>query len=161
MAPTRNQLLHSAEALCNDFASKKDIETLLSHFSATHQCTAVEHGEPSLAPFLGRPFVGKPAIQHYFELIAQLLIYEDMRFSEYIVDTEACKVGVKGQARFTWRDTRESWDETFCYALDFDDEGRVTDYQVWADSGAAYLARLGKLDEVRKVCEQRLLSAPW
>lgn len=45
----------------------------------------------------------------------------------------------------------QSWDETFTYSLDFDDELKVTDYQVWADSGAAYLARLGKLDDL-KVC---------
>lgn len=62
------------------------------------------------------------------------------------------KVSVKGRAKFTWVETAQSWDETFTYSLDFDDELKVTDYQVWADSGAAYLARLGKLDELRKVC---------
>lgn len=61
------------------------------------------------------------------------------------------KVFVKGQATFTWIKTAQSWDETFTYSLDFDDELKVTDYQVWADSGAAYLARLGKLDDL-KVC---------
>lgn len=61
------------------------------------------------------------------------------------------KVSVKGRAKFTWIETSQSWDETFTYSLDFDDELKVTDYQVWADSGAAYLARLGKLDELRKV----------
>jgi len=60
-------------------------------------------------------------------------------------------VSVKGQAKFTWIETGQSWDETFTYSLDFDDEPKVTDYQVWADSGAAYLARLGKLDELMKV----------
>lgn len=62
------------------------------------------------------------------------------------------KVSVKGRARFTWIETKQSWDETFTYALDFDPELKVTDYQLWADSGAAYLARLGKLDDLRKVC---------
>jgi hypothetical protein len=62
------------------------------------------------------------------------------------------KVSVKGRAKFTWIETGQSWDETFTYSLDFDDESKVTDYQVWADSGAAFLARLGKLDGLRKVC---------
>jgi len=78
------------------------------------------------------------------------LTYENMRFSEYIVDIENHKVSVKGQATFTWTKTEESWDEIFTYSLDFDDELKVTDYQVWADSGAAYLASLGKLDELKK-----------
>jgi hypothetical protein len=60
-------------------------------------------------------------------------------------------VSVKGRAKFTWIKTRQSWDETFTYTLDFDDEAKVTDYQVWADSGAAYLARLGQLDGSRGV----------
>jgi hypothetical protein len=54
--PTRGQLLHSAESLCNDFSLKKDADILLSHFSSTYQCTAIEHGDPSLAPFLGKTY---------------------------------------------------------------------------------------------------------
>lgn len=64
--------------------------------------------------------------------------------------TSTRKVSVKGQATFTWIETGQSWDETFTYSLDFDHESKVTDYQVWADSGAAYLARIGKLNEVRE-----------
>lgn len=60
------------------------------------------------------------------------------------------KVSVKGQAKFTWIETGQSWDETFTYSLDFDHELKVTDYQVWADSGAAYLARIGKLNDIRE-----------
>lgn len=59
-------------------------------------------------------------------------------------------MSVKGQAKFTWIETCQSWDETFTYSLDFDDELKVTDYQVWADSGAAYLASIGRLDEARE-----------
>jgi hypothetical protein len=100
---------------------------------------------------LGQKFVGLLAIRKYFELIGELLNYADMRFSEFIVDTECGKVAVRGQATFTWTATGETWDETFAYVLDFDDEPKfkVTDQQVWADSGAAYLARTGKLGEVR------------
>jgi hypothetical protein len=145
---TRQSLLQSAQALCNDFANKSNVDVLLSHFSSTHKCTAIEHGLPALAPFLGRPFIGLSGIREYFELIANLLSYENMKFSEYVVDAEVSKASVKGQAEFTWKSTGESWEEKFTYMLDFDDEGKVTDYQVWADSGAAYLARKGKLTEV-------------
>jgi hypothetical protein len=149
MPPTRHQLLASAQGLCGDFASKKDLEVILSHFSSTHQVTAIEHGESCLAPFLGRPFVGLLAVRNYFELISELLVYDDMKFTEYLVDSDVRKVAVKGRARFTWVKTCESWDETFCYVLDFDEESKITDYQVWADSGAAYLARIGKLEETK------------
>ena len=88
MGTSRNQLLHTAQTLCSDFAAKKDVDTLLGHFSRTHQCTAIEHGEQCLAPFLGRPFVGLDAIKSYFEQLAVLLTYENMHFSEWIVDTE-------------------------------------------------------------------------
>jgi len=65
-------------------------------------------------------------------------------------------VSVKGRAKFTWIETGQIWDETFTYSLDFDDESKITDYQVWADSGAAYLARINKLDDVRKASLSKL-----
>jgi hypothetical protein len=65
-------------------------------------------------------------------------------------------VSVKGRAKFTWIETGQTWDETFTYSLDFDDESKITNYQVWADSGAAYLARINKLDHVRKASVFRL-----
>ena len=80
--------MHAAQALCDDFAAKKDVDTLLKHFSKTHQCTAIEHGEKCLVPFLGRPFVGLDAIRSYFDQLVALLTYENVRFSEWIVDTE-------------------------------------------------------------------------
>jgi hypothetical protein len=89
MGTSRNQLLHAAQALCSDFAAKQDAHTLVDrHFSKSHQCTALEHGEQCLAPFLGRPFVGHDAIKSYFQQLAVLLTYENMRFSEWIVDSE-------------------------------------------------------------------------
>lgn len=149
MSLSRGELLSAAQQFCEDFSNKKDITTLISHFSATHQVTAIEHGEPVLAPFLGRPFVGLAGVQKYFETVASLLSYENMRFSDFVVDPEAHKVAMKGRARFTWMSTKESWDETFSYILDFDEEHKVVVYQVWADSGAAYLASKGKLDDTR------------
>jgi hypothetical protein len=150
MTLTRKQLLASAQRFCEAFQHKEDISTLLLHFSTTHQASVIEHGDCHLAPFLGKSFTGLSEVQKYFEAISSLLSYENMAFSEFVVDTEACRVALKGKARFTWLSTGGSWDETFAYMLDFDEVGKVTDYQIWADSGSAYLARIGKLDEMRK-----------
>jgi hypothetical protein len=51
----------------------------------------------------------------------------------------------------------QSWNEIFHYLLDFDDsaEPKITNYQVWADSGAAYLASQGRLAEVREQVQTR------
>lgn len=144
---SRSDLLAAAHAFCEAFASKQPLDTILSRFSndPAHPPYAIEYGLPSLAPFLGRTFVGLTAIEEYFKILAQHLTYENMRFSEYLADTETKKVSCKGQARFTWTSNGLSWDETFTYTLDFDDQLRVVSYQVWADSGAAYLARTGGL----------------
>ncbi|KDQ61710.1 hypothetical protein JAAARDRAFT_190437 [Jaapia argillacea MUCL 33604] len=154
MSPSRKHLLAAAQALCQDFARQEDTDTLLSHFSTTHQPTAIEHGDPSLASFLGRPFTGTQGVRKYFELLQELLTYKDMKFSEYVVDTEVNKVSVKGRAEFTWTSTGQSWKETFTYTLDFDQDLKVTDYQVWADSGAAYLASKGQLEEVQRASKE-------
>ncbi|RDB20508.1 hypothetical protein Hypma_012407 [Hypsizygus marmoreus] len=150
MHPSRNHLLTAAQQFCDAFSTHQPLPILLSHFSATHQASVFEHGEPHLAPFLGRRFAGLSGVEEYFTLIASLLSYEDMHFSEFVIDTEARKAAMKGQARFTWLSTGESWDETFAYILDFDEDAKVAEYQIWADSGAAYLAGKGQLDEARK-----------
>lgn len=145
MSPSRSQLLKSAQNFCNAFSEKKDADVILSHFSTTHEISVIEYGAPILAPFIGRPFIGTTEVQQYFGLIGSLLSYKDISFAEYVVDTDALKASVKGRGEFTWLSTGQSWDETFTYTLDFDDEMKVVRYQVWADSGAAYLARMGKL----------------
>lgn len=161
--PSRSQLLTSAQQFCEAFSQKDDITSLISHFSTTHQVTVIEYGDPSLAPFLGRPFTGIDGVQKYFEIISSLVSYENMTFSEFVVDSDTRKVALKGKARFTWLSTGESWDETFAYMLDFDEENRIAEYQIWADSGAAYLARKGELtvaraavsvENVSEVCTQ-------
>ncbi len=68
-----------------------------------------------------------------------------MSFGNYVVDAVARQVSVKGEARFTWKSTGKSWDEVFVYVLAFDDEMKVLRYEIWADSGAAYLASQGQL----------------
>ncbi|KAI1355653.1 transcription elongation factor S-II [Xylaria sp. FL0043] len=158
---TRAELLEAAKTFCDSFAQKKPLEDILSHFSSSSSSpgSAVssdtvlvhEHGLPQLAPFLGRDFRGLDGAREYFETVAKYLSYEDMRFVEFVVDTEdgdgdgGGKVAVRGKAKFTWTETEKSWDETFVYVLRFDARAKLTRYEVWADSGAAYLARRGEL----------------
>ena len=107
MSATRLQLLNSATALCNDFASSAPLDQILSHFSSTHLVTAREHGLPFLAPFLGRTFSGirgPNSVETYFNLLKKHLTYENMSFTEWVVDPESRKVSCRGQARFKWLD---------------------------------------------------------
>lgn len=151
MSLNRQSLVEPTQAFCDAFARKADIPTILTHFSRTKAISAFEYGDCALAPFLGRSFDGFEGVKKYFEIIGSLLVYDNLKFSEPVVDVEEHKVAIKGQGRFTWLETRESWDETFAYVLDFDEDAKVVRYQIWADSGAAYLARIGKLKEVQKV----------
>ncbi len=98
-------------------------------------------------PFLGQAFRGRQGAQEYFQLISKLLSYDHMSFTDYFVDVENLAVCVRGEAKFTWIDTNNSWDEVFTYRLRFDDGGKVIRYEVWADSLAAYLASIGELDK--------------
>ncbi|KAI1742204.1 hypothetical protein F4680DRAFT_413217 [Xylaria scruposa] len=157
---TRADLLGVARAFCDSFAQKKSLDEILSHFATTgggDEVVVHEHGLPQLAPFLGRDFCGVDGAREYFETVAKYLRYEDMQFVEFVVDTGGQdetgdryeegvgKVAVRGKARFTWNETNQSWDETFVYVLRFDEGGDLVRYEVWADSGAAYLARRGEL----------------
>ncbi len=143
----RSGLLASATAFCNAFASLTPPPQILSqHFTSNHPSILVrEHGLPQLAPFLGRTFRGADGLAQYLSIVSEHLTFENMRFSEYIVDAEARMVSVRGEARFTWTSTGQSWDEVFTYRLRFDDEIKVERYEVWADSGAAWLASQGRL----------------
>lgn len=151
MGPSRKELLSSAQAFCDAFKQKQDAVSLITHFSTTHSPTLIEYGNPRLVPFLGKPFTGLVAIQGYFEEISSLLTLGEIGFYGFMVDTEACKVAVKGEATFTWKSTGESWEETIVYMLDFDDTAKITECQIWADSGSAYLARTGQLQAVNSV----------
>ncbi|KLO08562.1 transcription elongation factor S-II [Schizopora paradoxa] len=145
MSLSRSQLLFSAQAFCDAFRDAKPIDEILGHFSSTDGVVAIEHGLPQLAPFLGRNFSGLDGVKQYFETISSVLKYKDMCFSGFVVDEEARKASMKGKACFTWLSTGQSWDEVFAYTLDFDAEGKIKKYEVWADSGAAYLAGRGEL----------------
>ena len=169
---TRGDLLEAASRLCAAFATNSSIPTLLSHFTRTPLPTIHEHGHPSFAPFIGRTFTGTDGAIQYFELLQDLLIIQDIQFDAedmWIVDTESMAVSVRGNGRFVWKATGQAWDETFCYRLglaeemDEGDDGgingdkgqlKVQEYLVWSDTGAAYLARLGKLKEVQEEREK-------
>ncbi|THH07088.1 hypothetical protein EW145_g3625 [Phellinidium pouzarii] len=140
----REDLLAAARSFCDAFAKHKLLDEILAYF-ATDNAACLEHGLPQLAPFLGRRFTGPDGVREYFRLIADLLSYEDMRFSDYVVDADSLKVSVKGQAKFTWNKTANSWQEVFAYMLEFDEQRKVKLYEVWADSGAAYMASRGEL----------------
>lgn len=144
----RESILSAAKSLCDDFSAASSTSTILSHFitsSAPHSSppTAYEHGHPSLAPFLGRPFVGAAGVEEYFDLLQQYLTFQNMKFSDYVVDEVAKVVCVRGEARFTWKKTGKGWDEVFTYRLEMAEEERqggmvwkVGTYEVWADSGS-------------------------
>ncbi|KAL0580903.1 hypothetical protein V5O48_001097 [Marasmius crinis-equi] len=150
----RDQLLAATKSIRDAFMAGKGLDPVLSLFSTSPKTFAIEYGEPSLAPFLGREYVGLAAIQSYFEIIVTCLSFKDMEFVDFVIDTESRRVACKARATFTWNSTGESWNETFAYILDYDEENKITGYQVWSDSGATYLARVGKLVEVRKEHEQ-------
>lgn len=145
----RQRLLIAAKDFCDSFAQKRPLDEVLAHFAQSEDVSAFEHGLPQLAPFLGREFRGRDDLQKYFSLLAEHLSYENMRFSTYFADEEEMKVSVRGEARFTWTGTGQSWDEVFTYVLDLvevDGDGmKVRTYEIWADSGAAYLASRGQL----------------
>ncbi|EXJ70893.1 uncharacterized protein A1O5_05885 [Cladophialophora psammophila CBS 110553] len=141
----RDALLAAAQAFCNSLANKEAPDKIFSHFASAEDVLALEHGLPQLAPFLGREFRGHKGLEEYFGLLSSTLKYEDMRFSNFVVDAQVSKVSVRGEAKFIWTKTGQSWDEVFTYVLEFDEEGKVKVYEVWADSGAAYLASKGQL----------------
>ena len=149
----RQKVLAAAEAFCDAFAEKQPLEEVLGHFSDDAQ--AFEHGLPQLAPFLGRAFKGREGLQEYFGLLSSTLSYDNMTFRNYVVDIELCKVSVTGEATFTWTSTGQSWDEVFTYVLQLDDDLKVKVYEIWADSGAAYLARKGELNKVKQESESK------
>ncbi|KAJ5592348.1 hypothetical protein N7537_009252 [Penicillium hordei] len=137
-------------------------DNLLSTFTTSPNPLVHEHGLPQLAPFLGRPFTGKDGIATYFELISSLLSIKNMVLEpeeNWVVDTSCMAVSFRGSATFVWKETRQAWDETFAYRIKLAVDGSgsgsgsgerlaVCEYQVWADTGAAYLARLGRLGDL-------------
>ncbi|KAE8378575.1 hypothetical protein BDV26DRAFT_292106 [Aspergillus bertholletiae] len=153
--PQRHALINRTRTLCQNFSHQADLTTLLSNFTQEHPPpTALEHGLPQLAPFLGRAFTGHEGLRQYFGMLAELLTMERMEFEpeeDWVVDERAMAVSLRGKARFRWNETGQAWEETFAYRIGLTEaeeggEVKVVFYEVWADTGAAYLARIGQLD---------------
>ncbi|KAJ6087223.1 hypothetical protein N7467_006137 [Penicillium canescens] len=137
------------------------LKTLLATFTTSPPPKCHEHGLPQLAPFLGRTFTGQDGLVTYFNLLSTHLDIHNMTFDpedDWVVDERCMAVCLRGRATFSWKSTRQAWDETFVYRIKLAEElsgdlaGRgmlkVCEYFVWADTGAAYLARLGRLGEL-------------
>mmetsp|Transcript_33194 Transcript_33194/g.37006 ORF Transcript_33194/g.37006 Transcript_33194/m.37006 type:complete len:165 (-) Transcript_33194:121-615(-) len=140
---SREQLLRSTEILCDVFANHGTIEEIISCFSTVQsdQIHLFEHGLSELElPFVGRSFYGIQGIKDYFTIISQTLDYENMSFCDYSIDEKLKVISVRGKAKFIWKSTGKSWNEIFIYRIQLDKEGKILIYEVWADSGAAYLA---------------------
>lgn len=158
---SREELLRSTKELCGVFANHGTIEEIISCFSSKSRSnnnyyddnvndndndndnTSIrifEHGLPELAPFIGRSFYGIQGITDYFTIISNTLEYEDMYFYDYSVDIEKKVVSVRGKAKFIWKSTTKYWNEIFIYRIQLDNEYKILIYEVWADTGAAYLA---------------------
>ncbi|KAE8349400.1 hypothetical protein BDV28DRAFT_61602 [Aspergillus coremiiformis] len=148
----RQNLITRVRTLCTDFSTSSPLPTLLSNFTTNPPATALEHGLPHLAPFLGRAFKGSDGLTTYFGLLSDLLTIENMVFEPeetWVVDERAMAVSLRGEGRFTWNATGQTWEETFVYRIGLaEDAGvvKVVVYEVWADTGAAYLARRGLLE---------------
>lgn len=164
----RETIIYPVRALCAAFARGAPTPELLTHFTEEPMPVAHEHGHPALAPFLGRPFNGLDGVGRYFDLLASLVTFEDMRFDredEWVVDQQTLAVCVRGRARFIWKATGETWDEAFCYRLGIAEEVsqssehsgqfKVQEYRVWSDTGAAYLASRGQLRQLELAVDQK------
>ncbi|KAJ5970542.1 uncharacterized protein N7479_000460 [Penicillium vulpinum] len=159
---TRPDLLKPIHALLEALTDPTTTPNqLLSTFTTSPKPLVHEHGLPQLAPFLGRPFTGQDGIATYFKLLSSLLSIKNMAFEpeeSWVVDESCMAVSLRGTATFVWKESRQAWDETFVYRIKLavdggggrSGEGRlaVCEYQVWADTGAAYLARLGRLGDL-------------
>jgi glycosyltransferase involved in cell wall biosynthesis len=150
----QDTLLYQATSLCEAFAARKPLEEIIKHLSTNVVC--LEHGLPQLAPFLGRAFHGHEGARDYFSIIGDLLDFETMTFSDYLVDVKTRQVSVRGEATFVWKKSNASindnascttrkWAEVFMYRLKFTEDHKISRYEVWADSGAAYLASRGEI----------------
>ncbi|KAJ6032253.1 hypothetical protein N7540_002985 [Penicillium herquei] len=156
----RSTLVEPVKALLAAFTSSEPPSSIASTFTTVPRPLIHEHGLPQLAPFIGRTFSGEEGISQYFEILSQTLNIHSMAFEpnfEWLVDIDNMCVTLRGTATFEWKDTRNSWSETFIYRISLrrdtsdnrEKSGRilVNEYHVWADTGAAYLARFGKLND--------------
>ncbi|KAF2442190.1 hypothetical protein P171DRAFT_487445 [Karstenula rhodostoma CBS 690.94] len=144
--PSAAVLRKGAHAFCAALLSPPAPSDLLqTYFTAAPSIT--EHGPrwaASRLPFLGKTFQGRDGCEEYFGLLGEVL---EMQLPEdalpgsqgFIVDAEAGMVSVVGKGHFKSKKTGKGWDEQFIYRLsDFDAEGRVGHWEIWADPLSAW-----------------------
>lgn len=156
---TRSAMLRKcAHAFCMALASTEfDSHNFVSTFFIPGEAASItEHG-PGWArkklPFMGQTFSGRDGCVEYFEHLAKTLNmhWPDDAFppdAELIVDPYAEVEGpykgvvcVSGKGRFEAKETGWTWQEKFMYKLSgFDDDGRVTHWEIWADPLSAWSA---------------------
>jgi len=144
--------LRNSEFNAHDFVS--------TFFIPGEEARITEHG-PGWArkslPFMGQSFTGRDGCVQYFEALAQTL---NMTLpadafppdEELVVDADAVVEGphqgavcVTGKGKFESKETGWSWNEKFIYKLSgFDDDGRVTHWEIWADPLSAWSAQTQK-----------------
>lgn len=81
-------LLAAAHSFCTTLTATLTAENnipadpsiILSHFSTTPIPVIEEHGHKSLAPFIGRPFIGTDKVEQYFALQRATLRVEELQF---------------------------------------------------------------------------------
>ncbi|KAH8703579.1 hypothetical protein BGW36DRAFT_369568 [Talaromyces proteolyticus] len=168
MPPPRPVLLSPIHSLISAFAAGAPSSTILTHFTASPIPLVHEHGGCYFRhglPFLGRDFIGLSRVGEYFDLLAEYLSYRDMVFEsedDWVVDPQNMTICLRGQAQFTYKETGESWNETFMWRVTLSEDLtgesepgpgqglKVQEYQVWADTAAVFLASRGELKHVAK-----------
>lgn len=141
----RKHLIQAAEIFTQALLANHDPEHVLN--ALADRVVIHEHGLKQLAPFLGRQFHGVEGAKEYFNILASTVILKEGKVQAIFVDPEKSQVTVKGQAKFIWKSTAQTWDEIWSFLLEFDSEYKVKVYEVWGDPGAAYLASQGLLKQ--------------
>ena len=162
---SRYALLKSrTHAFCSAFMdlSRHPPGTLLSEHFTSSNPQITEHGpKTERLPFLGKTFSGRDQCLTYFDLLGQTLEFvphKDTFLGEsgIAVDDRASGssqgihgggesatgvASVVGNATFKAKTTGRSWDEQFIWRLsEFDEEGKIGHWEIWADPLSAWLA---------------------
>ena len=145
----RSLLQSNVRRFCADLVVPVPPPKLLSQHFRPDGPKITEHG-PSWAsarlPFLGKTFTGTEECIEYFDVLSEVL---GMKLADdafpwkggFIVDGEVGMVSVVGKGRFESKKTGKGWDEQFIYRFsDFDDQGRIGHWEVWADPLSAWEA---------------------
>ncbi|KAL3475066.1 hypothetical protein BJX99DRAFT_167960 [Aspergillus californicus] len=156
---TRETLTTATKSLCTAFSTSAQLETVLETFTHNPAPQIHEHGLQCLAPFLGRTFTGRDGARDYFTRLNECLGIKEMVFDdekEWVVDERCMAVNLRGRAKFSAKGSGEEWEEVFAYRISLAEQAdgrskgevKVQGYEVWADTGAAYLAMRGMLGMV-------------